>query len=83
MKFARPRNLQANTYNDLNTPQPELFHELCNKIIYPEENSDREIYITRSIEDLKARAKTKNKMVKLNQLLINRKLYFMNICRIG
>jgi hypothetical protein len=80
MKFARPRKLQANTYSDLNTPQPELFHELCNKIIYPPENSDRERYMMRSIEDLKARAKTKNKTVKLNQLLINRKLYFMNIC---
>jgi hypothetical protein len=80
MKFARPRKLQADTYNDLNTPQPELFHELCNKIIYLQENSDRERYIMRSIEDLKARAKTKNKTVKLNQLLINRKLYFMNIC---
>jgi hypothetical protein len=69
MKFARPRKLQANTYNDLTTTQPELFHVLCNKIIYPPENSERERYILRSIEELKTRAKTKNKAIKLNSYL--------------
>jgi hypothetical protein len=58
MKFARPRNLQANTYNDLNTPQPELFHELCNKIIYPEENSDRKIH---NKEHRRPESESKNK----------------------
>ena len=80
MKFTRPRKLEANTYSDLTTLQPELFHDLCNNIIYPPENSDRERYLLRSIEELKLKAKTKNKQLKLNQLFINKKLYFMNIC---
>jgi hypothetical protein len=42
MKFPKPKKLTKNEYPDLLTPQPELFKELINEIIYPKEGSARE-----------------------------------------
>ncbi len=80
MKFPKPRILTKNEYPDLKTPQPDLFKELINEIIYPEEGSARERYLQQTIDDLKERSKKKNKAIKLNQLFINRRLYYINIC---
>ncbi len=80
MKFPKPRILTKNEYPDLKTPQPELFKELINEIIYPEEGSARERYLQQTIDDLKERSKKKSKAIKLNQLFINRRLYYINIC---
>ena len=45
MKFPKPRILTKNEYPDLKTPQPDLFKELINEIIYPAEGSARERYL--------------------------------------
>ncbi len=79
MKFPKPRTLTMNEYADLETPQPDLFKELINEIIYPE-GSARERYLQQTIDDLKERSKKKSKAIKLNQLFINRRLYYINIC---
>ncbi len=34
MKFPKPKNLTINEYPDLDTPQPELFKDLINNLIY-------------------------------------------------
>ncbi len=79
MKFPKPRILTKNEYPDLKTPQPDLFKELINEIIYPEEGSARERYLQQTIDDLKERSKKKSKAIKLNQLFINRRLYYNEI----
>ncbi len=55
MKFPKPRILTKNEYPDLKTPQPDLFKELINEIIYPEDGSARERYLQQTIDDLKER----------------------------
>ena len=80
MKFPKPRILSKNEYKELNISHPNLMHKLINEIIYPNESSPRGKYIQASIDKLKEQAKKKNKKIKINQLFVNRKLYFMNIC---
>ncbi|MFN9905973.1 MAG: hypothetical protein ACK56F_07595, partial [bacterium] len=80
MKFPKPRTLSLNDHDDLSTPQPKLFKELVNDIIFPPEGSPRDRYLQSTIDDLKERSRKKSKAIKLNQLFINRQLYFLNIC---
>ena len=80
MKFPKPRTLSFNDHDDLATPQPKLFKELVNDIIFPPEGSPRDRYLQSTIDDLKERSRKKSKAIKLNQLFINRQLYFLNIC---
>ena len=80
MKFPKPRSLRNNDRADLTTPQPQLFRELVNDLIFPPEGSPRDLYIQRTIDDLKERSRKKNKKVKINKLFVNRKLYYMNLC---
>jgi hypothetical protein len=80
MKFPKPKKLTKNEYPDLLTPQPELFKELINEIIYPKEGSARERYLKETIDTLKENSKKKAKKLKLNQLFVNRKLYYINMC---
>ena len=42
MKFPKPRTLSFNDHDDLSTPQPKLFKELVNDIIFPPEGSPRD-----------------------------------------
>jgi hypothetical protein len=80
MKFPKPKKLTKNEHPDLLTPQPELFKELINEIIYPKEGSARERYLKETIDILKENSKKKAKKLKLNQLFVNRKLYYINMC---
>jgi len=80
MKFPKPRTLTQNSYPDLQTPQPVLFKELVTEIIYPTEGSPRDQYITETINQLKQQSKKKSKTIKLNQLFVNRNLYYVNMC---
>jgi hypothetical protein len=61
-------------------PKPILFKELVTEIIYPIEGSPRDEYIKETINQLKQQSKKKSKTMKLNQLFVNRQLYFVNIC---
>ena len=80
MKFPKPKVLRKNDRADLTTPQPQLFRELVNDLIFPPEGSPRDKYIQKTIDDLKERSRKKTKSVKINKLFVNRKLYYINIC---
>jgi len=80
MKFPKPRTLTKNEYMDLTLAQPKLFHKLISDIIYPSIDSPRSQYIDKTITHLKELSRKTTKKLKINQLFINKKLYFMNVC---
>jgi len=47
------------------TPQPQLFRDLVNDLIFPPDGSPRNKYIQRSTDDLKERSRKKTKSVKI------------------
>ena len=79
MKFPKPRQLTQNTYDDWDESQPNLFRRLVNDIIFPAEGSIRDQYYQRTILEMKEEKKKKTTKVRLNQLSVNQKLFFMNL----
>jgi hypothetical protein len=77
MKFPKPRVLVQNEYPDLNVIQPELYRKMVKEIIYPEHGSIKDRYIDETIKILKNKAKQKVRAAKLNEIFINKELYFI------
>ena len=79
MKFPKPRTLLKNEYPDLNINPPELYRKLIKEIVYPEQGSIRDRYLEETIKILKNKAKQKVKAAKLNEIFINKDLYFIPV----
>ena len=79
MKFPKPRHLLKNEHPDLIIDQPETFQRLIRELIYPIKNSKRDRYLDETIKNLKDKAKNKAKIAKLNEIFINKELYFLPI----
>jgi len=79
MKFPKPRNLLKNEFPDLTVVQPNIFKKVVSEIVYPEEDTKRDRYIEETVKTLKNRAKQKAKAAKLNEIFINKELYFVPI----
>jgi hypothetical protein len=79
MKFPKPRHLLKNEHPDLLIDQPETFQRLIRELIYPVKNSKRDRYLDETIKNLKDKAKNKAKIAKLNEIFINKELYFLPI----
>ena len=79
MKFPKPRILEENTYPDLTLTQPQLFHDLIHKTIYPEQNSPIDTYYDTTIKYLKDAQRLKLAAVKINSCLTRQALYFAEI----
>jgi hypothetical protein len=65
MKFPKPKVLRKNDRADPMTPQPQLFRELVNDLIFLPDGSPRNKYIQRSTDDLKERSRKKTKSIKI------------------
>ena len=63
--------------NGLN--QPEIYRKLIKEIVYPEHGSVRDRYLEETIKILKNKAKQKVKAAKLNEIFINKDLYFIPV----
>ena len=79
MKFPKPRVLLQNEHPDLNLNQPEIYRKLIKEIVYPEHGSVRDRYLEETIKILKNKAKQKVKAAKLNEIFINKDLYFIPV----
>ena len=79
MKFPKPINLLKNEFPDLTVVQPSIFKKVVSEIVYPEEDTKRDRYIEETVKTLKNRAKQKAKAAKLNEIFINKELYFVPI----
>jgi hypothetical protein len=77
MKFPKPRVLLQNEYPDMHVNQPELYRKMVKEIIYPEHGSIKDRYLDETIKILKNKAKQKVKAAKLNEIFINKELYFI------
>ena len=79
MKFPKPRILLKNEYPDLEINEPTLYQKVIKEIVYPEKDSAKYRYIENSIKILKDRAKLKAQKAKVNQIFINKDLYFVPV----
>ena len=79
MKFPKPRVLIKNEFPDLVILQPVVFKKVVDDKVYPENDSKRDRYLYETVKTLKNRAKQKAKAAKLNEIFINKELYFVPI----